>query len=67
MVLARSMSGTIRGHAPIISIHDTWYAEAHGSHNTIWGWPQCPVDYKPTSFVTDETQTDLKKIDAFTE
>ena len=30
MVLARSMSGTIGGHAPIISIYDTWSAEARG-------------------------------------
>ena len=27
MVLARSNRGTIGGHAPIISIHDTWCAE----------------------------------------
>ena len=44
MVLARSMSGTIGGHAPIISIHDTWCAEARGSRDTNRGWPHCPVN-----------------------
>jgi len=44
MVLARSNRGTIGGHAPIISIHDTWCAEARGSRDTNRGWPQCPFD-----------------------
>ena len=34
MVLVCSKRGTIGGHAPIISIYDTWCAEARGSRDT---------------------------------
>ena len=56
MVLARSMSGTIGGHAPIISIHDTWCSEARGSAILIGQGPNA-LSIRPTDFVTDETRT----------
>lgn len=52
MALARSMSGTIGGHEPIISIHDTWYAEARGSRDNNWRGPNA-LSIRPT----DETWT----------
>ena len=50
MVLVRSKSGTIGGHAPIISIHDTWCAGARGSRVLIGGGP-IALSIRSTGFV----------------
>ena len=57
MFLARSMSGTIGGHAPIISIYDTWCAEARGSRDTNREYGPNALSIRPTDFIKDETRT----------
>ena len=56
MVLARSMSGTIGGHAPIISIHDL-SVPMHMVAAILIGGGSIALSIKPTGFVTDETHT----------